>query len=93
MGELRVSPEEVLRVGAGIVILGSSLSSLRAAARSFGAASQPLATALALHRLQLEWTAGAERLQDDVVALGRMTQGAAVLYLETDRRAMGMGDP
>ena len=92
MGRIEVTPEEVSRVGADIAALGPAISALQCSAGSVGRAiSDPPATAAALGRLGAEWAAGAERLQDDVVELGRMTQGAAVLYLETDRSAMGMG--
>ena len=91
MGQIKVTPEEVARVGASIAALGPNLSSLQAAARSMSSrVSEPPATAMALGKLTTQWLAGVQRLEDDIVELGRMTEGSAVLYRETDFNAMGM---
>ncbi len=91
MGRIEVTPEEVARVGASIAALGPELSVLQAAVHGVSSrVSEPPATATALGKLATQWRAGAQRLEDDIVEVGRMTEGSAVLYRETDFNAMGM---
>ena len=90
MARIEAAPSEILSTGAEIVGLGPGIATLLPAARALGsAASEPPATARALERLGERWAASLERLEDDVVALGRAAQASAVAYSETDASAMG----
>jgi hypothetical protein len=93
MGRIDAPLGEITSVGAGIESLGPSLAGLLGAARAAGAGrvSDPPATAAGLEALGARWTAAAQRLEDELVALGVATQATAVAYQVADESSMGGG--
>lgn len=90
MGELMVSPGDVRGVGSDVASVGPEITGLAGdLAGMSGLASEPPATSQALDRLSSEWSSGAQRLGADVVALGRLTEAVAHLYVTVDSEAMG----
>lgn len=90
MGELMVSPGDVRGVGSDVAAIGPEIMGLSGELSGMGGlASEPPATSQALTRLASEWSSGAERLGGDVVALGRLTEAVAHLYVTVDAEAMG----
>src|SRR4051794_1694376 len=51
----------------------------------------PPATAAALEGLASEWAGAADRLQDEIAALGHAAGASAIAYQVTDQHAMGGG--
>lgn len=89
MGELMVSPGDVRGVGSDVASIGPDISGLAGDLAGMGGlASEPPATAAALARLSSEWSSGAQRLGADVVALGRLTEAVAHLYVTVDAEAI-----
>ncbi len=89
MGRIQVSPEQVSAAGGAVADVGNGLAGLAGSVNGVGGtASSPPATASALEELASQWTAGAERLREDLVAMGDMTQVAAVLYRTTDESSI-----
>jgi hypothetical protein len=96
MGRIDAPLGEISSVGAGIESLATGLTTLGCVAGSFGggSVSDPPATAAALQTLGARWSTAAQRLEDEIVALGVATQATAVAYRTTDESAMiaGGGD-
>jgi len=90
MGELMISPGDVRGVGSDVASIGPDISGLSGELAGLGGlAAEPPATSAALDRLAPAWSSGIERLGADVVALGRLTEAVAHLYVTVDAEAMG----
>lgn len=92
MGEIRVVPDDVSASGQQIVALAPGAGALAGVAASASAGvSEPPATADALADFASEWSAGAERLQEELTSLGGAAEAAAFFYGQADRQSMGGG--
>jgi len=89
VSRIEVIPDQVTRMGEGIVGVAQSSADLAGLARTLGsAAHQPPATAAALGWLASAWGAGALRLEEDLMSLGRSSEAAGFLYRLTDSNAI-----
>lgn len=98
MSHFEVAPPEVRSVGARLKTFAPSVDS--AAAEMVGVAgsvSEPKATAAALDEMSAQWWAGLQRLSDDILIFGGLTQLAANGYETVDQTTMpevvGAPDP
>lgn len=89
MSGFEVAPEELRDVGAALKTTGPGFDAAAAGMSGIaGSVSDPPATAAALDEMSAHWFAGLQRLADDVVVFGGMTQLAANGYEVTDQSSM-----
>jgi hypothetical protein len=94
VGLIQAPPEELMRAGASVEALTSSISTFSCLGGSFGSGpSDPPETAAALAGLGSAWTEGAARLDDELTALGRAVQASAIAYVAADEGSMRRGGP
>jgi hypothetical protein len=91
MGRIDAPTGEIASVGAGVAAAAPGLAAIASAVRGGAGVSDPPATAAALDGLASEWASAADRLQDEIAALGHAAGASAVAYQVTDEHAMGGG--
>jgi len=79
-----VTPAELHGVGGDVAAVGMGLRSTEGELADANGVAGPSATAAALEMLAAEWSAGAERLADDVIAFGALTQAVGALFQRVD---------
>lgn len=89
MGTFSVVAAEVASTGSSIEADASGLTTAVNAMNGVSGVDEPAQTSRALASLQLRWSAGVGRLQDDLERFGQGTQAASTLYTQTDEAAMG----
>ncbi len=80
---------EIASVGVSIESKASALDPAVRAMSGVAGVGEPAETSRALGSMQVRWSAGVGRLQDDLELLGRGVQAASTLYTHTDESAMG----
>jgi hypothetical protein len=89
MSRIEAPPSEMMGVGAEITALAPGITTLDCIGGSLSSGvDEPPATAAALERLGTTWSRGAMRLEDELSALGRAVQAAAIAYQTTDQTSM-----
>jgi hypothetical protein len=84
-----VAPEELRTVGAALKTSGPGFDAAAAGMTAVGGSvSDPPETAAALDEMGAHWFAGLQRLADDVVVFGGLTQLAANGYEVVDHSSM-----
>ena len=94
MSRIAVDPGQVTATGEALSRLAPTATqvgwSIRAVA---GKAEAPPATSAALEGFASAWSAGAQRLDDELISLGEAAQGAGFLYTLTDQTAIPFSAP
>lgn len=94
MGRIEAPFGAIMGVGGDIAAVGPRIGELSAAGRAVGsAAAQPAQTSVALAGLGTAWSTSAQRLEEELLALGRAAQSSAVAYRTTDESQMNAGGP
>jgi hypothetical protein len=88
VGRIDAPTGEIASVGAGVAAVGPSMAAVAGPLRAAGGISDPPATAAALEDLASQWSTAADRLGDELTALGQAAQASAYAYATTDERQM-----
>jgi hypothetical protein len=88
MGRIDAPTGEIASVGAAVAAVAPSMAAVAAPLRAGSGISDPPATGAALDRLAREWTTAADRLGDELTALGQAAEASAYAYATTDERQM-----
>jgi hypothetical protein len=88
MGRIDAPTGEIASAGSGVAGVGPAMAVVAAPLRGAAGVSDPPATAAALERLASQWTTAADRLGDELTALGQAATASAYAYATTDERQM-----